>query len=91
MQDGSKDARFKKVFEIIYFAQAPPTDYQVLQSFKPGSDNLNLVQPRISEGYLMDQPVFEEGPPGKSNYKNTPVRTTIIARAQDESQQFTLF
>ena len=87
MNDGSKDRRFKKVFEIIYFAGKPLRDWDVLQLFKPGSDNINLVQPRISEGHLMDPPIFSEGPPGVSPHKNTPVRTTVIAVPPDKNQQ----
>jgi len=94
MKDGSKDARFKKVFEIIYFSKQPLRDWDVLQRFKLGSDNLNLVQPRISEGYKPDKadnpPIYQEGPPGISPHKNTPVRTTVIASDPDQAQQQSL-
>jgi len=86
MADGSKDARFKSVFKIIYFSSLPLTDYQILQLFSPGSDNINLVQPRITDGYKMDPPIYTEGPPGKSNYKNSPVRTTRIKTGNEETQ-----
>jgi len=95
MKDGSRDARFKRVFEIIYFSPVPLTDYEILQRFKNGSDNINLVQPRITEGYKLDKngnaPIYEEGPPGKSIYKNTPVRTTRIAHKPNSNLQESLF
>ena len=60
MQDGSKETRKRALLEIIETATEPMTDYEVLQCFKSGSDNLNLVQPRITEGYLKG--LFLEGP-----------------------------
>jgi len=87
MADGSKDARFKDVFKIIYFSTVPLTDYKILQFFKPGSDNINLVQPRITEGHTMDRPIYCEGPPGKSNYRNSPVRTTRIKAVKEDPQE----
>lgn len=60
MGDGSRASRLKSVVEIIQGSKSPMSDYQVLQCFKSGSDNLNLVQPRITEGYLKG--FFLEGP-----------------------------
>ena len=76
MCNGSKDSRAKEVLKIIESAGRSLSDYQVLQVFKSGSDNLNLVRPRISEMYKNG--ILEEGPPVKSHEGNTNVRTSQI-------------
>jgi len=76
--DGTKDKRRKAIIEIFVRAQRPLSDWEVLQRFKPGSDNLNLVRPRISEMYGGPNPVLEEGPPARSHCKNCNVRTSQL-------------
>ena len=76
MFNGAKTARAKAVLKIIEGADSPLSDYQVLQVFKSGSDNLNLVRPRITELYKAG--ILEEGYPVKSHEGETNVRTSRI-------------
>ena len=93
MQDGSKDKKMQEIFRIIFQAKEALSDYAVLQKVKPGSDNLNLVRPRITElhqigrkGPRFEEPkVVEEGMPTKSHYKNTNVRTTRLIMLSEPS------
>ena len=88
IMDGSKDGRLKRVLEIITEAPKPLSDYQILQELKAGSDNLNLVSPRITELYQMVPPVVVEGPPVKSHCKNTNVRTTELIKINSQTKLF---
>lgn len=74
--DQSLNKRERAVVRIVVDNPRPLRDYDILQKFKPGSDNINLCQPRIT--HLHDLKIFKEGPPGKSPYKNCNVRTTIL-------------
>ena len=53
---GNRTEAVLKIFRM--FPGVALTDRQVLDSFKPGSDNINLVQPRITElrdaGYIRE-------------------------------------
>jgi len=76
LRDGSLTKREQAVLKIIVASKFPLRDFDILQVFKKGSDNINLVQPRITDlhgrGHLI------EGPPGRSPYKSGPVRTSIV-------------
>ena len=85
-RDGSLGKRTEAVLSIIKSAGRPLTDYEVLQRFKPGSDNLNLVRPRITE--LHDLGRLKEGPPARSHMKNVPVRTSLPAGEQAQQSLF---
>lgn len=71
------NARESAVLDIVINAKKPLTNYDILQKFKPGSDNLNLVAPRITS--LHDKGVLIEGAPARSHAKNTQVRTSILS------------
>ena len=75
MDSGAKDSRKKAVLEIIQSNSEPMTDYEVLQCFKSGSDNMNLVRPRISD--MHHSGVLVAGPPTK-NERGYPIRTSIL-------------
>jgi len=75
MQDGSKETRKRALLEIIESSSEPMTDYEVLQSFKSGSDNMNLVRPRLTD--LHNSGVLVAGPPTK-NDRGYPIRTSIL-------------
>jgi hypothetical protein len=75
-QDGTIGKRKARILEIIDAAPRPLSDWEILQRYKPGSDNLNLVQPRITEMYNPPFSLLEEGPPTKSHMKNCNVRTS---------------
>jgi len=83
-QDGTFGRRTTAVLGIIKAAGRPLTDWEVLQKFKPGSDNLNLVRPRITELHKMGE--LREGPPGRSNCKSVPVRTSEPSISQGPQQ-----
>ena len=85
-RDGSLGKRTEAVLSIIKSAGRPLTDWEVLQKFKPGSDNLNLVRPRITE--LHKQGKLREGPPARSNTKNCPVRTSEPAGERKQQSLF---
>ena len=84
--DGSLGKRAEAILGIITAAGRPLTDWEVLQKFKPGSDNLNLVRPRITE--LHKQGKLREGPPARSNTKNCPVRTSEPAGERKQQSLF---
>jgi len=46
--DGSRKKRAEIIMDVFNHG-GKYTDYQVLQILKPGSDNINFVQPRITE------------------------------------------
>jgi len=75
MQDGSKETRKRALLEIIESSSEPMTDYEVLQSFKSGSDNMNLVRPRLTD--MHNSGVLIAGPPER-NQGGRRVRTSIL-------------
>ena len=75
MQDGSKETRKRVLLEIIESATEPMTDYEVLQCFKSGSDNMNLVRPRLTD--MHNSGVLVAGPPTKNEH-GYPIRTSIL-------------
>ena len=83
-EDGSLNHRETAVMKIFMERTTPLRDYDVLQIFKPGSDNVNLVQPRISS--LHDKELLKEGPPMKSPYKDCNVRTSVLNCIDNEAQ-----
>lgn len=88
MADGSKMTHLKQCLQIITGSRSPIGDYDVLQKVKPGSDNLNLVRPRITELYKLLPGVMIEGPPTKSHYKDCNVRTSMIHQKADTQDLF---
>ena len=83
-KDGSKEARRNAILGIIRASKWPLSDYQILKRFKPGSDDMNLVRPRISELHVLG--VLEEGPPVKSHVKNCNVRSSKVCRPEVKQQ-----
>ena len=69
-------AREGFILDIIVKAKKPMSDWDILQVFKKGSDNLNLIRPRVSD--LHDKKVLIEGAPARSHTKNMPVRTSVL-------------
>ena len=84
MTNGSRDTRLKAIFEILIKSNRFMSDYEVLQKLKPGSDNMNLVRPRITEAH--QSYILEEGPPRKSHDGNLNVRTSRIKATLIENQ-----
>ena len=82
--NGSKASRSKSIIQIFENSKAPLSDHQVLQKFKLGSDNLNLVRPRITE--LHQSGILIEGPQTKSTEGNLNVRTSFIDASIFETQ-----
>ena len=76
MASGAKASRTRAILEIFKRNSRPLSDYQILQKFKSGSDNLNLVRPRITELHQMG--VLVEDIPIKSHDGNRNVRTCKI-------------
>lgn len=83
-EEGSKNTREKDILTIYSNYNRPLTDYEILQNFKPGSDNLNLVRPRITE--LHQKGILEEGPPIKSHMGRLNVRTSKIKDFEEQLQ-----
>jgi len=73
---GAKDTRSAKILDILSSFGRPMSDYEVLQVFKPGSDDLNLVRPRLTE--LHQKQILIEGPRTKSSDGRRNVRTNKI-------------
>lgn len=76
MRSGKVNAREKAVIKLAVDNPGLKRDFDFLQLFKPGSDNVNLVQPRIT--HLIDLKIFREGTQGMSPYQNSPVRRTEL-------------
>jgi len=55
---GSFKTRAQKLFEILYFKSQQLTDKEILERFAPGSDNKNLVSPRLTE--MVQNGILEE-------------------------------
>lgn len=84
--DGSLGKRAQSILDILTAAGRPLTDYEVLQKFKPGSDNLNLVRPRITE--LTERGFLAEGPARKSHAKNCNVRASRVIKFRVQQSLF---
>jgi len=84
--DGTRDTRSKKILEILSSFSRPMSDYDVLQVFKPGSDDLNLVRPRITE--LHDKHILEEGMRTRSSDGKRNVRTSMIKNFKQQVSMF---
>ena len=83
MFSGAKATRLRAVLEIISKSDIPLTDYQILQQFKSGSDNLNLVRPRVTELHGLKPAIVEEGYPANSHENGMTVRTTKLSERVD--------
>lgn len=77
IKSGFKDSRVMEILETVKNAGKPLRDFDVLERLFPGSDDLNLVRPRLTE--LHQAGFLVEGPPmrNKSNTRN--VRTSVPA------------
>jgi len=75
MSDGSVSKRERIVILILSESDVPLSDYQILQKFKPGRDNCNLVRPRITQ--LHKKGILEEANSIKG-FAGTTVRTSKI-------------
>jgi len=84
INSGKKKSRSQMIFEHFYFGRKQLTDREVLRSLKPGSDNLNFCQPRITE--LHQNGVLEEC---GSRIENG--MTVRVSRAVMPESQVTLF
>jgi len=86
-QEGCKfsfKSRAQSIFEVLYFGRKELSDREVLKKLKPGSDNINFVQPRLSE--MLKSGVLEEC--GTKRENGRPVRVCRIK--QDKPQQVSL-
>lgn len=86
-RDGTKASRQGVIYRIIENSPWPLSDWDILQRLKPGSDNLNLVRPRITE--LHEARILKEGTPVKSHYKeNMNVRTSRLVNQENQTSLF---
>ncbi len=74
--DGSKEKRKKAILGVFGNARTPLRDWDVLQALFPGSSDMNLVRPRVTE--LHGQKILIEGHKARSPYSNRPVRTSLL-------------
>lgn len=87
---GIKDSfknRSQQIFEVLYFGRKKMTDYEILQVFKAGSDNRNLIAPRVTG--MVDEGVLEEV--GTKIEHGRPVRICAVKWLVEEKQQVELF
>jgi len=86
---GILNQREKEILKIRLDKTGPMRDWDYLQIYKPGSDNINLVQPRITN--MIDLKIFTLGPTGRSPYIDSPVRTTVLNPKYEPDTQRSLF
>ena len=82
---GGFQSRSQLIFNALWFGTHEYTDRELLQRLKPGSDNINYVQPRITE--MTKEGVLEEC--GDRTENGRKVRVSRVK--QPERQQVTLF
>ena len=78
--DGSKEARKKAIKIVLANSSKYMRDYDVLQVLFPGSSDMNLVRPRITEMHKAGTLI--EGPKATSHMRSTPVRTSDLVNKQ---------
>ena len=88
MHSGAKASRAQAVLQICLNNPNPMTDRDILNCFKVGSDNLNLVQPRITE--LHSKGILVESISVIDHITGKTVRTSFINEGIDK-QQMSMF
>lgn len=83
---GSFKSRSQQVFECYYFGHKSLTDRQCLQMLYPGSDNTNLVQPRIT-GLIKDGILMECGTKVEAMRKVRVCKVREVNYRQREQQE----
>ena len=86
-ESGELTKRQREVLTIFFNRSTPLRDWDVLQIFKKGSDNMNLVRPRITE--LHHYNYLIEGPVQRGHSNNCNVRTSVIN--VDDRKQLEMF
>ena len=86
IKSGKKKARAQLIFEMLYY-HGPLSDVAILKRLFDGSDNRNLVSPRITE--LLSEGVLEEV--GNSVENGKTVRLTQVKFPMEEKQQMEIF
>jgi len=79
--------RSQLIFEVYFFGSKELTDREVLRILKPGSDNLNYCQPRITE--MVQDGAFEEC--GTKIEGGRKVRICRVKQPAEQRQQTQLF
>jgi len=85
-EPSSKEIRRQAILAVYDKAPRPMRDYDVLQKLFPGSSDMNLSRPRISE--LIKDKILVECGKGKSHSGNRPVR--LVKLATQKFEQLTL-
>jgi len=88
LRSGKLNQREKDIVALALMHPGLHRDYDWLQLFKPGSDNVNFVQPRIT--HLIELKIFKVGTQGMSPYLDTPVRRTELNPDYHPKKQMSL-
>lgn len=78
----SVSQRESLILKVIREVDKPLRDYDILKLVYPNSENINMVQPRITE--LHQKGILIEDKPGRSPFGNRPVRTSVIAPPEQQ-------